>query len=330
MRTLLVALVVFAASCRGCSKPKAVAPSGGQTLTAVVEQGERHELHELSPTPRVLLADPHHSYFPIAATPRGTLLVSQTMDDPSGAHFERVLELHRDGGLLVIQDAMTRARNAETSANGLTVLEAGEAGDSRIVAVRDGQRVELTRSEWGDYEPSLSPDGTELVFTSSRNGTPDLYLVSTDGGPARLLFTTNAEDLSPRWSPTGEWIAFFSNIAVEDTLGFIRPDGGELTVPMTVKPPHKHLAWAKDGTAVVFADKAQVHVFDVAKQALRWSSHEADPADQPSVSADGKSLAYVVHPDGGTGARVVTVSIPEGKELNRSSVAAATWRPVWW
>ncbi len=64
--------------------------------------------------------------------------------------------------------------------------------------------------------PAVSPDGRQAVVAVTRydlnddSSTTNLYLVPTDGGPARQLTTHKGSDSSPTWSPDGSHIAFVS------------------------------------------------------------------------------------------------------------------------
>ncbi|MCA9868651.1 MAG: PD40 domain-containing protein, partial [Anaerolineales bacterium] len=74
-----------------------------------------------------------------------------------------------------------------------------------------GQPIQLTNSPGDDTDPTLSPDGTFIVFTSTRDGNPELYLMDYDGEfPTRL---TNAPTIQrrPAISPDGTQIAYESD-----------------------------------------------------------------------------------------------------------------------
>jgi Tol biopolymer transport system component len=49
--------------------------------------------------------------------------------------------------------------------------------------------------------PSLSPDGTRIVFESKRDGDPEIYVMDADGGNVIQLTDNDAEDREPIWSP---------------------------------------------------------------------------------------------------------------------------------
>lgn len=80
-----------------------------------------------------------------------------------------------------------------------------------IVPVAGGESRQLTH-DGNNERPRWSPDGKKIAFVSSRDGTPQIFSVSPDGGePTPLSFLSTGAD-TEYWSPDGKWIAFVSRV----------------------------------------------------------------------------------------------------------------------
>ena len=56
--------------------------------------------------------------------------------------------------------------------------------------------------------PALSPDGTQLAYTSNDGTGADLWIANADGTAPRMLFDSGQVDSAPAWSPDGTKLAF--------------------------------------------------------------------------------------------------------------------------
>lgn len=71
-------------------------------------------------------------------------------------------------------------------------------------------------------DPAISPDGKTVCFVYMK----DLWKVSINGGDAKRLTNTDADEYSPVFSPDNKWIAFNSNRDGLSKIYIIPADGG--------------------------------------------------------------------------------------------------------
>ena len=74
-------------------------------------------------------------------------------------------------------------------------------GDVYALTVRTGAIRRLTFARGDDTDPSWSPDGTRIVFDSTRDGNREVYLMNADGSGQRNLTHNPAEDWADTWQP---------------------------------------------------------------------------------------------------------------------------------
>src|SRR5438034_1175517 len=73
----------------------------------------------------------------------------------------------------------------------------------------------LTDNYLPDFQPSWSPDGRSIAFTSIRTGLSQIYRMRADGTRQRRLTHAFGNCDSPAWSPRGNLIAFHCAMANE-------------------------------------------------------------------------------------------------------------------
>src|SRR4029079_6581408 len=59
----------------------------------------------------------------------------------------------------------------------------------------------LTQSPAIDSSPSFSPDGSQIAFVSNRQGSPQIFVMSSSGGAARRVPFQCKYNQTPRFSP---------------------------------------------------------------------------------------------------------------------------------
>jgi len=73
---------------------------------------------------------------------------------------------------------------------------------------RGGEAKRLTDTPTRDREPSWSPDGQTIFFSSNRDGGDRIYAVNVASGATRRLTNGAGFDSEPLLSPDGKWVAY--------------------------------------------------------------------------------------------------------------------------
>ncbi len=192
-----------------------------------------------------------------------SLLVSRsrTLDDGS---FDTDLfraSIDQRNVLVPIDTSASRTvTEARWSPTGLWVAWVARSTSGRqrdvFVSRPDGsEQRNLSANPADDYNINWSPDGSMLVFTSTRNGGPRLYVYDFDNARLWPVSDRNGDD-GAVFSPDGRMLAFQS--VRDGDLGiYVRPTlGGS---PRRVTPPGRQFGIARwDGAARVYIDRVRV------------------------------------------------------------------------
>jgi len=110
----------------------------------------------------------------------------------------------------------------------------------------------LTNSSATEFWPTFSPDGSQVAFSSSRNGPFEIFIASlAPGSAARALTQDGSENFQPAWSPDGQSIAYVSR--KRRGIWVIPVTGG---VARRLTDRGDSPAWSPDGKFLAFRDGA--------------------------------------------------------------------------
>ncbi|MDX1664721.1 MAG: choice-of-anchor X domain-containing protein, partial [Candidatus Promineifilaceae bacterium] len=98
------------------------------------------------------------------------------------------------------------------STSGTITFHSNRAGNHDIYAqdVAAAEPQILTGGAHSEVTPMWSPDGTQLLFSSDRDGDFEIYLRQA-GGEEIQLTDNNSADIHPEWAPAGDTILFASD-----------------------------------------------------------------------------------------------------------------------
>jgi WD40 repeat protein len=143
-----------------------------------------------------------------------------------------------------------------------------------IANIGDSSAIRLTTHAGTDHQPSLSPDGATVAFSSTRSGTSRIWTMGADGSNPAAFNTGTTGDIpesAPRYSPSGDRILFASP-RTNITQLWVIPAAGGTAMQVTHELNGAFFgSWSADGNSVFYVDgvdRTRVHNVDVATGAV--------------------------------------------------------------
>ncbi|MEZ4801523.1 MAG: hypothetical protein R2797_02035 [Gelidibacter sp.] len=182
--------------------------------------------------------------------------------------------------------------------------------------------AQLTNEIGYDAEPTVSPKGDKIVFTSTRNGDIDLYTMNIDGSDVKQITFELGYDGGAFFSPDGTKIIFRSSRPQTDgeiaeykellSQGLVQPtemelyicnaDGSDLRQLTNLGNANWSPFFLPDGKRVIFSSN--------------FESERGFPFDLYMIDIDGKNLERVTY---GNAFNAFPVFSNDGKKLIFSS-----------
>jgi TolB protein len=195
-----------------------------------------------------------------------------------------------------------------TDVHGTLVFSSRVKGRSHLFAYVPGDPspIQLNGGDWDDRDPEVSPDGTQVAFSSNRNGAWDLYLYEFKTGKLRQVTDTSYYEGHPTWSPDGLWLAYEANSGGDFNIFILpvdlRQDPFQLTIhPAADTSPN----WDPNGRRIAFISHREgfpdVFIADLDQPDDRFRNLTNSPYTierNPIFSPDGANLAYSASSDG--------------------------------
>jgi len=183
--------------------------------------------------------------------------------------------------------------HADDDGSDLFVVPVDDAAPARRISVGRGT---------DNVQPSFSPDGRRLAFTSGRVGHPEVYIMDADGTNAELLTSFDFGDKNyrsdPDWSPDGRLIAFQSQFADGRFQIMTISLRDRSTKLLTSEGSNEQPSWAPDGRHLVFASTRgggrELWVLDTESGRLRQLSRAPGaqlPAWSPRLASSASTSA---------------------------------------
>jgi TolB protein len=179
----------------------------------------------------------------------------------------------------------------------------------------------LTVNRTLNINPTWSPDGRAVAYTSYRRGLPDIFIANIYQGTSENPTRGKGENFLPVWSPDGTKIAFMSDRDGNPEIYVMNRDGSNIVRlthhPMSDTSP----TWSPSGTEIAFVSdrrgSPQIYVMDAADgRNLRALTSESY-CDRPTWSPPPfNEIAYCSRSGAGTfDVKVLDLATGERRQL---------------
>jgi eukaryotic-like serine/threonine-protein kinase len=176
-----------------------------------------------------------------------------------------------------------------------------EGGNSDIwlMDLARGNPTRLTFDQSPDSSPVWSPDGSRILFTSERDGHPNLYQSAASGGSAdELLVKSDFRKSSNDWSADGKFILYQEQNPKTGLDLWVFPLSGERKPFPFLRTPfdERQGRFSPDGRWIAYASNEsgpwQVYVRSFPVSGGKWQVSTNGGA-QPQWRGDGRELFYL-------------------------------------
>ncbi len=183
------------------------------------------------------------------------------------------------------------------SSEGTKALYSSERGRQWGIYLLDFLRMTEKRifvSKGTNMVGDFFPKENAFVFSSTKDGTPDLFTYNIDTGKIKKLTYTDGIDVSPAVSPDGKSIAFVSDRGGTPQIYVMRSDGSDVRRVTFEGSYNTAPCWSPNGDRIAFSGrrgKNQIFIIKPDGSEMMQLTDSGNNED-PSFSPDGRYIAF--------------------------------------
>ncbi len=141
----------------------------------------------------------------------------------------------------------------------------------------------------------------DVIATINDGDQADIWTLDYTGTPLRNLTHADSDELSPVYSPDGNWIAYVSNRTDQPHVYVMDTTGGQSRRLTWVGPYNTDPDWGPDGRIAYSGMRGSaidILTVDLQGHAQRLTPGQGKRSLEPSWAPDGKRLVYASNEDG--------------------------------
>jgi TolB protein len=197
-----------------------------------------------------------------------------------------------------------------------------------------GKVLSFPRFPGTNSAAAWSPDGNQIMFSSSMAGNPELYITDTSGGKPKRLTFSNGGSTSPAWNPkTGQSVVFVSDRGGIPKLYMMNADG--TNVNLLDVPDKGYLidpAWSPNGQILAFSWRRPNGNYDIyvmepnSQQIINLTPDAGSRNERPSWAPDGR---HIVFESTRNGPRQIWSMLADGSQARQLTFDGHNESPNW-
>jgi TolB protein len=200
-----------------------------------------------------------------------------------------------------------------------------------LLNLRNYREITLFSSKGTNIVGGISSKD-QIAFSSSKDGSPEIYVMNLNGSGSKKLTKSLGIDVSPVFSPDGSQIAFVSDRGGTPQIYIMDSDGTRIRRLTFEGMYNTSPAWSPDGKWIAFVGRKsgnnQIFMIKSDSTDLRQLTENRNN-ENPTFSPDGMFIAFDSDRDGSKGIYLMSINGDRQKRITPKDIKAMNpkWSP---
>jgi Tol biopolymer transport system component len=143
-----------------------------------------------------------------------------------------------------------------------------ETGDKTLIFDLPAPYSARGGMDWAKKDDHIAISIQPLDETGTQEYNRDIYVMNCDGSQLRGVITSEADEISPTWSPDGTKIAYTSGPGLFTRHLWVSNADGSCSVRLMDVEGVRDPVWSPDGTKIAFAHSCDLYLLDLTAEPI--------------------------------------------------------------